>query len=62
MKEITQQEREQSVFDEIKRELRIQPDMYKRHWRNRRYDYYCGDWRHDWHEERKIEEAGKILV
>jgi len=57
MKEIAQQEREMPVFDEIERKLGIQRDMFKREWRNRRYDYYCGDWRYDWHEERKVNGA-----
>ena len=62
MKEITQQKRDVLVVDEIELERRIQVDVDKRDWRNRRYDYYCGDWRYDCHEEQKIEEAGKILV
>jgi len=57
MREIAQQEREMTVFNEIERKLGIQRDMFKREWCNRRYDYYCGDWRYDWHEERKVNEA-----
>jgi ribosomal protein L39E len=57
MKEIAQQEREIPVFDEIERKLGIQRDMFKREWRNCRYDYYWGDWRYDWHEERKVNQA-----
>jgi len=64
MKEITQQKKEMPVFDESQRELRIQPNMDKRHWYSRRYDYYCGDWRYDWHEDRKIEHGngGAIMI
>ena len=51
MEEVTQQEKEMPLLDEIERELRIQRDMYKSHWLNRRYDYYCGDWRYDWHKK-----------
>ena len=62
MKKITRQEGEMPVSDEIERELRIQRDMYKRDWHSRRYDYYCGDWRHDWHEERKVNEAIRAKI
>ena len=50
------------MFDQIEPELRIETEMYKRHWYNRRYEYYCGEWRYDWHGERKTGEVGKILV
>jgi hypothetical protein len=50
-----QQEKEMPVLEEMERELRIQPNTYKRQWRSHRYEYYCGDWRYNWHEERKIE-------
>ena len=62
MKQIAQQEREMPVFDEIERKLGIQRDVFKRECRNRRYDYYCGDWRHDWHEERKVNDAIRAKI
>ena len=57
MKAIARQKRKMTVFNEIERKLGTQRDMFKREWSNRRYDYYCGDWRNDWHEERKVNEA-----
>jgi hypothetical protein len=55
MNKIMPQEKERPVLDEIERELRIQSNMSNTHWRSHRYDYYCGDWRHTWHEGRQIE-------
>ena len=57
MKQVMQQERETVVIDELELIRQIQVDMDKRHFRNRRYDYYCGDWRYDWHEEQKTGQA-----
>jgi hypothetical protein len=51
MREIMQQEKEMPVADEIAQARQIQPDMNNMHWRNHRYDYYCGDWRYDWHNK-----------
>jgi hypothetical protein len=55
MKGIMQREKEMPVFAEIERGLQMQPNTYERRWRSHRYIYYCGDWRYDWHEERKVE-------
>ena len=51
MRAIIQQEKEMPVADEIAQERQIEPDMINMHWRNRRYDYYCGGWRYDWHKK-----------
>jgi len=48
-----QQERDMSIATPMERELRVQPDIDNMRWRNRRYDYFCGDWRYDWHKEHK---------
>jgi hypothetical protein len=38
-----------------------EPLAYQIRWRRRRYDYFCGDWTHSWHEESGVTASPSLL-
>lgn len=63
MKGLMQQEKGIPILEEIDRGLLTQPNAYNPQWQNHRYEYYCGDWRCEWHKGRDVEyRNGKVTT